>query len=172
MNFKRLVGAENGWGAAIGMLLLLGFGLSVLFISVAGMAEASRLKPEEKGCAAWLADSSGARWVKLVGCQLDVSAAQSSGDGGVLVPLFVGDSTRGILATSDQGLLALMDGGVSHTVSGYVEPAKDSDRVVLTQGKQPPRLKVVFGLVAGLIAVALVVRSMFMRYLVDRDSSL
>ncbi len=174
MKLKRLLGAEDGWGAAIGVLLLLGFGLSILFFSVAGLREASRLEPEERGCAAWLADTSGPRWVKLVGCSLDVSAASPSADGGVLVPFFGEGSPRGVLATSDQRLLALMitDGGLPAVISGYASGEKTGDAVVLEQGKQPPRLKVLLGLVVGLIAVALVVRSMFMRYLVDRDSSL
>ncbi|MDP1823580.1 MAG: hypothetical protein Q8L48_10065 [Archangium sp.] len=228
MNFKRLIGAENGWGGPLGTLLLLGFGLFFLFISVADLREASRLKPEERGCAAWLADPSGARWVTLVGCKLDLGAAasrkwkgwRSTKDGGVsgqhymelFIPLFAGDAPsgppRGVLATSDKDLLALMDGidrlGSPEevqayllanaatldkllepkTLTGYVEPVKSvasrsaldvitsEDAVVLEQGKRPPRANALFGLVVGLIAVALVVRSVFMRYLVERDSSL
>lgn len=203
MHLKRLLGAEHGWGGATGTLLLLGFGLAILFISVAGLREASRLAPEERGCAAWLADPSGARWVRLVGCKLDLGARPRGG--GSFIPLFAGDApsapVRAVLAPSDSDLLALMDGldrvGSEQeaqaylvanaarlepkTLSGYVVPVKSGaalgvsaseDAVVLAQGKQPPRGNTLVGLVVGLIAVALVVRSLFLRYLVERDSSL
>jgi hypothetical protein len=227
MNFKRLLGVDNGWGGAMGTLLLLGFGLFILFISVADLREAARIKPEERGCAEWLADSSGPRWVTLVGCKLDLTEAasrkwkgwRSVKDGGVsgqhymelFVPIFTGaapvESPRGVLATTDKALLDLMDAidrlapeevaGFLQanaakfdvllepkTLTGYVEPVKSvaarsalgmitaEDAVVLEQGKQPPRANALFGLVVGLIAVALAVRSVFMRYLVERDSSL
>ena len=133
MNLKRLLGAENGWGGAAGTLLLLVAGLGILLFSVADLSEASRLKPVERGCAEWLKDSSGAKWVTLVGCKLEV-------DGGVVL----GEGS----------------------VTGYVESG------VLTPGAQPPRKNVLVGLIVGLIAVALAVRSMFMRYLVERDSTL
>ncbi|MDP2270156.1 MAG: hypothetical protein Q8N23_10120 [Archangium sp.] len=227
MNLKRLLGAENGWGGAAGTVLLLGFGLFVLFISVADLREASRIKPVERGCTEWLADPSGARWVTLVGCKLDLTEAasrkwkgwRSMRDGGVsgehyielFIPLFTGEAPvvppRGVVATTDKELLTLMDGIdrlaspeeveayleinkvaiekllEPKTLTGYVEPVKSvaarsalgvitaEDAVVLEQGRQPPRMNALFGLVIGLIAVALVVRSMFMRYLVDRDSS-
>jgi hypothetical protein len=228
MNLKRLLGAENGWGGAAGTVLLLGFGLFVLFISVADLREAARIKPEERSCAEWLADSSGARWVSLTGCKLDLTEAasrkwkgwRSFRDGGVsgqhymelFVPLFTGDappeSPRAVLATTDKELLTLMDGIdrlqspeevtaylelnkvalekllEPQTLTGYVEPVKSvaarsalgvitaKDAVVLEQGRQPPRMNAIFGMVVGLIAVAMAVRSMFMRYLVERDSSL
>lgn len=228
MKLKRLLGAENGWGGAMGTLLMLGFGLFVLFISVADLREASRIKPVERGCTEWLADPSGARWVSLVGCKLDLTEAasrkwkgsRSMRDGGVsgehsmelLIPIFVGDAPvsplRGVVATTDKELLTLMDGidrlgspeeveaylAINKatmekflepkTLTGYVEPVKSvaawsalgvitaEDAVVLEQGRQPPRMNALFGLIVGLIAVALVVRSMFMRYLVDRDASL
>ena len=69
-------------------------------------------------------------------------------------------------------------------LTGYVEPVKSvaarsalgvltaEDAVVLEEGRQPPRANALFGLIVGLIAVALVVRSMFLRYLVDRDATL
>lgn len=127
---KRILGAEDGWGAATGMLLLLGFGLFVLFISVADLREAARSAPVERPCAEWLADPSGARWVSLKGCKLLLADAASrrwkgwigTKDGGVtgarhlqlFVPLYVGETppatTRGVLATSDKALLALLDG--------------------------------------------------------------
>lgn len=228
MKLKRLLGAENGWGGAMGTALLLGFGLFVLFISVADLREASRIKPVERGCTEWLADPSGARWVRLVGCKLDLTEAasrkwkgwRSLRDGGVsgehylelFIPIFAGDAPvsppRGVVATTDKELLTLMDGIdrladpdevaaylelhkatieellEPKTLTGYVEPVKSvaarsalgvitaEDAVVLEQGRQPPRMNALFGLLVGLIAVALVVRSMFMRYLVDRDSSL
>jgi hypothetical protein len=210
MNLKRLLGAEHGWGGATGTLLLLGFGLAILFISVAGLKEASRLEPEERGCAAWLADPSGARWVRLVGCKLALGARARGG--GPFIPLFAGDApsgpARAVLATTDKDLLVLLDGidrlgseqdvqayllanaatldGLLEpkTLTGYVEPVKSAaarsalgvltaeDAMVLEQGKQPPRANALFGLVVGLIAVALVARSVFMRYLVERDSTL
>lgn len=227
MNLKRLLGAENGWGGAVGTLLLLGFGSFILFVSVADLREAARIKPEERGCTEWLADPSGPRWVTLVGCKLDLSEAasrrwkgwRSLKDGGVsgqhylelFVPLFAGpapvDPPRGVLATTDKALLALMDGidrlppeqvaGYLQenaatlqallepkTLTGYVEPMKSlaarsalgviaaEDAVVLEQGRQPPRANALFGLLAGLLAVALGVRSVFLRYLVERDSTL
>lgn len=163
MKLKRLLGAEHGWGAASGTLLLLGFGLALLFYSVAGLAEASRLKPEERGCAAWLADSSGPRWVKLVGCKLELSSPTVI-DGGVFIQMGAG----GVLVSTDQQFRALLDGGAEGPITGYASTGGPR----LEQGKQPPRLQTLFGLVVGLIAVALTVRSMFVRYLVDRDSSL
>jgi hypothetical protein len=228
MKLKQLLGADNGWGGAMGTLLLLGFGLFILFVSVADLKEASRIKPEERGCEEWLADSSGARWVTLVGCKLDLSEAasrkwkgwRSTKDGGLsgqhymelFIPIFTGEAPSGppraVLASTDADLLALMDGidrlgspeeveaylqgnGATlekllepKTLTGYVEPVKSvssrsalgvltaDDAVVLEQGRQPPRANALFGLVIGLIAVALVVRSMFLRYLVDRDSTL
>ena len=228
MKLKRLFGADNGWGGAMGTLLLLGFGLFILFVSVADLKEASRIKPEERGCQEWLADPSGARWVTLVGCKLDLAAAasrkwkgwRSTKDGGVsgahymelFLPIFTGDAPtgppRGVVASTDKELLAMMDaidrlGSPEEveayllantaslqnllepkTLTGYVEPVKSvaarsalgvltaEDAVVLEEGRQPPRANALFGLVVGLIAVALVVRSMFLRYLVDRDSTL
>lgn len=204
MNLKRLLGAENGWGGAAGTLLLLGAGLALLLVSVADLREAARLKPEERGCAEWLADPSGPRWVTLVGCKLDLSAAasrmwkgwRSVKDGGVsgehhlelFVPIFAGDAPvvppRGVLATTDQPLIDLMDGldrFEPKTLTGYVVPGKSlaarsalsaitaEDAVVLQQGRQPPRANALLGLVMGLIAVALAVRSMFRRYLVERE---
>lgn len=171
MKLKRLLGAETGWGGAMGTLLLLGSGLVLLFISVGGMPEASRLEPEARGCAAWLADPSGARWVTVVGCQLDLSGMgfESTADGGVLVPLVSPGSTgRALLATSDAELIRLKD-GFDGGLTGMVKVAGGA--VTLEHGQQPRRGNVLLGLVLGLIAVALAVRSMFMRYLVERDST-
>ncbi len=134
MNLKRLLGAENGWGGAAGTVLLLVAGLSLLLFSVAGLSEASRLKPVERGCSEWLKDSSGPRWVTLVGCKAEA------------------------------------DGGVSLAGEGSVTGCFEGG--VFAPGAQPPRKNVLVGLIVGLIAVALAVRSMFMRYLVERDSSL
>ena len=68
------------------------------------------------------------------------------------------------------GCKAEADGGVSlageGSVTGYFEGG------VFAPGVQPARKNVLIGLIVGLIAVALAVRSMFMRYLVERDSSL
>ena len=168
MNLKRLLGAEHGWGGAMGTVLLLGAGLFVLLVSVAELQEASRLKPEERGCTAWLADPSGAKWVTLVGCRLDVSNATvglSRGTAEYSIPLFTGDAPpkppRAVVLTLEPE---------PKTLTGYVE--KVDGQLVLRHGKQPPRLNVLLGLVMGLIAVALAVRSMFLRYLVDRDSAL
>lgn len=224
---KRLLGAEDGWGAATGTLLLLGFGLFVLFVSVADLREAARLKPEERSCESWLADPSGAKWVTLVGCKLDLGEAasrkwkgwRSVKDGGVVgakylelfVPLYAGSTTsdrpRAVLATTDKELLALLDaidqvppeevGGFlqAHradfekllepkTLTGYVEPVKslaartaldtlsDDGAVVLEQGRQPARMNAVFGLLVGLVCVALAVRTIGRRFLVERDSTL
>lgn len=125
MNWKRVLGAEEGWGGAAGTLLLLGFGLFVLFISVADLREAARLEPVERDCAQWLKDPSGPRWVRLTGCQLDLASAASRRwkgfvslkDGGVsgdrflelFVPIVAGERSeerpRAVLATSDKALL-------------------------------------------------------------------
>lgn len=129
MKPKTLLGLQNGWGGAAGIVLLLAFGLFVLFISVADLREAARVEPEERDCTSWMEDPSGARWVTLVGCQLDLPEAASRRwkgwgalkDGGVstgrylelFIPLYAGqaplDPPRAVLATSDQALLAFMD---------------------------------------------------------------
>lgn len=223
---KRLLGAENGWGGAAGLLLLLGFGLFVLFISVADLREAARAAPVERPCAEWLADPSGPRWVKLTGCKLHLAEAASRRwkgwvglrDGGVsggrhlelFVPLYVGElppeQTHGVLATTDKELLTLLDGIdrlqpeelqpwlAAHAaqfeallepkeLTGYVEPVKSvaavtalgflttDDAVVLEQGRAPRRANAVFGLLVGLVCVALAVRSVARRWLVDRDAT-
>ena len=134
MNLKRLLGADNGWGGAAGTLLLLVAGLSLLLFSVAGLSEASRLKPVERGCSEWLKDSSGPKWVTLVGCK----------------------------AEADGGVALAGEGAVTGSFEGGV----------FAPGAQPARKNVLVGLVVGLIAVALAVRSIFRRYLVERDGSL
>jgi hypothetical protein len=125
---KRLLGAQDGWGPAAGVLLLLGFGLFVLFVSVADLREAARLGPEERGCESWLADPSGPRWVALTGCRLDLSEAASRKwkgwlslrDGGtsgerfleLFIPIVLGAEqgpSRAVLATSDPALLKVVD---------------------------------------------------------------
>jgi hypothetical protein len=225
---KRLLGAEDGWGGATGTLLLIGFGVFVLFVSIADLREAARIKPEERTCASWLEDPSGARWVTLTGCKLDLSEAasrrwkgwRSVKDGGVsgakylelFIPVYAGLTVddgppRGVLATTDKALLNLIDGIdalppeqvaaylQAHaaefqailepaTLTGYVEPMKslaarsalnvleDSSAVVLEQGREPARANAVFGLLVGLFCVALGVRSVGRRWLLDRDSSL
>lgn len=222
---KRLLGAEEGWGAATGLLLLLGFGLFVLFVSVADLREAARIAPEQRTCESWLKDSSGARWVKLTGCKLDLSAAASRKwkgwlsvrDGGVsgekflelYIPIGVvetDEAPRAVLATSDAELLKLVNGIEAtppeqveaylrehaaefekllspETLTGYVEPVKSlasrsamgmitsEDAVVLEQGRQPPRANALFGVVVGLFCIAIGVRSIARRALVERDSS-
>lgn len=132
MNLKRLLGAEDGWGVAVGTLLLLGFGLFVTFVSVADLREAARLEPDKRTCASWLADASGPRWVSLSGCRLDLASAasrkwkgwRSLRDGGVsgekylelFMPIVAEGVTpteappRAVLATSNAELLALIDG--------------------------------------------------------------
>lgn len=228
MNWKRLLGAEDGWGSAAGLLLLLGFGLFVLFMSVADLREAARTAPVERDCAEWLADPSGPRWVKLSGCKLDLGAAAtrrwrgfvSVKDGGVsgqrflelFVPIGVDvtsdEAPRAVLATTDKALLdqvnaidrlpkeqvgpyldehqdeleALISPAV---LTGYVEPVKSfasrsalgtldaaEGAVVLEQNRQPPRANALFGLLLGLAFVALAVRMVARRLLVDRDSAL
>lgn len=125
MNWKRVLGAEEGWGAAAGTLMLLGFGLFVLFISVADLREAARLAPVERACDEWLANPAGPRWVQLTGCKLDLASAASRRwkgfvsikDGGVsgerflelFVPIVAGETSeerpRAVLATSEKALL-------------------------------------------------------------------
>lgn len=223
---RRLFGTE-GWGAATGVMLLVGFGVFVLFVSLADLREAARVKPEVRSCEAWLQDPSGARWVTLTGCKLDLSAAASRKwkgwisvrDGGtsgarfleLYIPIaaHVGDALppKGVLATTDAKLLALVDGmdGIkpedveaylsAHEaefqtllnppdLTGYVEPLKSmssrtalgelaaADAVVLEQGREPARANSLFGLVVGLVCIALGVRSVGRRLLIDRDSSL
>ncbi|MFZ5441689.1 MAG: hypothetical protein ACOZQL_16930 [Myxococcota bacterium] len=156
---KRLLGAEDGWGAALGLLLLLGFGLFILFISVADLREAARSTPEERTCEAWLRDPSGARWVTLTGCRLHLAEAVSRRwkgwlglrDGGVsgahhlelFVPLYVGDTpterVSGVLATSSPALLGLLDGIdrlPPQEVEGYLQAHAAEFEAVLS----PPKL--------------------------------
>ncbi len=129
MKVAHLLGGENGWGGAPAMLLLLAFGFFALFVSVADLREAARLAPQERDCSEWMAEPSGARWVSLSGCRLNLKEAASrrwkgwasTRDGGAIgarylelfIPLFVGlqpDSPpRAVLATSDKALLSLMD---------------------------------------------------------------
>jgi len=220
---RKLLGLDDGWGAAAGTLLLIGFGCFVLFISVADLREAARVKPEERSCESWLKDPSGPRWVSLKGCQLDLPAAASRKwkgwrsvlDGGVsgerylelFVPIYVGapsEEPRAVLATSNPELLALVDGIDAvppnevdayleghqgafrtqlspETLTGYVEPVKSlasrsalgllmaEDAVVLEQGREPPRANALFGLLMGLVCIALGVRSLARRWLVLRE---
>lgn len=225
---KRLLGidADGGWGAAAGTLLILGFGLFVLFVSVSDLREAARIAPEKRTCGSWLADPRGARWVELSGCKLDLASAASRKwkgwlsvrDGGVsgakYLELFIPivndqpvDPPRAVLATQDAELLALIDGidavppdevdayldahGAAfrallspEKLTGYVEPVKSlasrsaltqitaEDAVVLEHNRQPPRANAIFGVVVGLFCIAMAVRTMARRYLVDRDSAL
>jgi hypothetical protein len=161
VKLKRLLGAENGWGGAAGTLLLLGFGAVLLVFGVAGLRDAARVKPEERVCADWLANPSGAKWVTLTGCTLDVAQARAE-EGRVLVPIAGG----GLLSTTDTELLALKDAAESKPLTGLFESG------VLVQSKQPERAKTVVSLLVGLVAIALVVRSVFMRFLIERDSTL
>ena len=168
MKLKRLLGAEHGWGGATGTLLLLVAGLFILLFSVADLQEAARLEPQERGCAAWLADSSGAKWVTLVSCKLDVSNATLRMSGNTteyLIPLFSGDAP-----TTPPRAVVLSLEKEPKSLTGYVETVHG--QLVLKQGKQPPRGNTLLGLAMGLVAVALAVRSMFLRYLVDRESAL
>lgn len=166
MKLGRLLGAENGWGGALGTVLLLSFGLGLTLFNVAALRDAARVKPEPRECSTWLANPSGARWVALSGCQLDLAARSQRPGGGTLVPLFAEDAGgRGVLVTSEQRL-GEFDGGV---ISGWAD--LEPTGVVLEHGRQPRRVNVLVGLVVGLIAVALAVRSMFMRFLVDSDST-
>jgi hypothetical protein len=177
MKLKQLLGAQHGWGGAIGTLLLLGFGAFFVVVSVAGLRDAARVKPEERTCG----DLGGSKWVTLTGCKLDVTQARVE-NGRVLVPITGSDLT---LSTADTELIALKDSLAAlpaeeaktflsthgapaepKTITGYVESG------VLVQGKQPERTKVVVGLLVGLVAIALVVRSVFMRFLIERDSTL
>lgn len=185
MKLKRLLGAENGWGGAAGTLLLLVFGAFFLVVNIAGLSDAARVKPVERPCAEWLTNSSGVKWVTLTGCKLDVTQARAE-NGRVLVPIYVdGMTSRATLSSTDTELIALKDSVAAlsaedakafmathgaaaepKAISGYFE----SD--VLMQDKQPERGKTVFGLIVGLVAIALVVRTLFMRFLVERDSTL
>ncbi len=185
MKLKRLLGAENGWGGAAGTLLLLVFGAFFVVVNVAGLSDAARVKPVERPCAEWLANSSGVKWVALTGCKLDVTQARSEA-GRVLVPIYVdGMTSRATLSSTDTELIALKDSLAAlpveeaktfmsthgaaaqpQSLTGYFESG------VLMQGKQPERTKTVVGLLVGLVAIALVVRTLFMRFLVERDSTL
>jgi hypothetical protein len=224
---RRLLGIDSvGWGAAAGTLLLLGFGLFVLFVSIADLREAARIAPEKRTCASWLKDPSGPRWVELSGCKLDLASAASRKwkgwlsvrDGGVtgakylelFIPIVADqpiDPPVAVLATQNTELLALVDGIDAvppeevgayleahgdafraalepEKLTGYVEPVKSlasrtalaaitaENAVVLEQNKQPPRANAVFGVVVGLFCIAMAVRTMGRRYLVERDDSM
>lgn len=218
MDLKRLFGAEHGWTAVLGEVLLLGLGGFFLYVSIADLKEAARWDPVTRRCSEWLADPTGPRWVTLVDCQLDIAEAASRrwkgwlplGDGGVtgqrylelFVPLtsaeFAPKGMSAVLATSDSALLSLMDGIdavapeavpqylEAHAaefdavlrpkeITGYVEPLKSmaartalktlelEKAVILEQGKRPPRANALFGLVLGLIVVAVGIRGVARR---------
>lgn len=126
---KRLLGLEEGWSAAAVTLLSIGFGATLIFFASAHLRDAAQLQPAERGCAEWLADPSGPRWVTLTGCRLELGGAvfrrfsglRFAADAGtsqhfleLFVPLSAGgkvdDPPRAVLATQDRELLAFIDG--------------------------------------------------------------
>lgn len=143
----RLLGAQNGWGGALGLLLLLGGGLVFLAIGVMGLNEAARVAPVELECATVAAATSPPKWVRVVRCARD---GLQLAPGLTLKP-------RGVEATGD-AFTGMLEGEVGARV--------------LHEGKAPQRGKTLVPLVLGLIAIALSVRTVFMRWLVERDASL
>ena len=132
---RRLLGIDDGWGGAIGLLLLLGFGLVFVGIGAANMSEASLRAPIELDCTTLASSTKPPRWVRVVNCEPVPSGLRIDGEG------FTGMVDR--------------DGGV----------------LVLHAGKGPERLKLLTPLFVGLVAVALAVRTLFRRWLVERDAS-
>lgn len=132
---RRLLGIDDGWGAAIGLLLLLGFGLVFTGIGAANMTEASQRAPVELECATLASSSKPPKWVRVVNCEPLPAGLRIDGEG----------------------------------FTGMVE--REGDGLVLHAGRGPERLKLLTPLFVGLVAVALAVRTLFRRWLVERDAS-
>lgn len=142
---KRLLGVEDGWGGAIGLLMLLGFGLVFVGIGAANLGEASQRAPVELTCDELVATPRPPKWVRVVKCRPE---------GHVLAPGLV---LEGAAPEGD-------------TFTGMLEAGGPS--LVLHHGRAPERLKLLTPLFVGLVAVALAVRTRFRRWLVERDASL
>ncbi|MGV3625026.1 MAG: hypothetical protein ACO1OB_29670 [Archangium sp.] len=133
---RRLLGIDDGWGAAIGLLLLLGFGLVFTGIGAANMNEASLRAPVELDCATLAASTTPPKWVRVINCDPIPPGLRIDGDG----------------------------------FTGMVE--REGELNVLHAGRAPERLKLLTPLFVGLVAIAMAVRTLFRRWLVERDASL
>ncbi|PZR14895.1 MAG: hypothetical protein DI536_08910 [Archangium gephyra] len=132
---RRLLGIDDGWGGAIGLLLLLGFGLVFVGIGASRLTEASQRAPVELDCATLVSSTRPPKWVRAVNCEPLPAGLRIEGEG----------------------------------FTGIVE--REGDGLVLHAGRGPERLKLLTPLFVGLVAVALAVRTMFRRWLVERDAS-
>lgn len=133
---RRLLGIDDGWGGAIGLLLLLGFGLVFVGIGAANMSEASLRAPIEVDCTTLASSTNPPKWVRAVNCEPVPNGLRIEGEG----------------------------------FTGMVE--RDGEVRVLHAGRAPQRLKLLMPLFVGLVAVALAVRTLFRRWLVERDASI
>lgn len=133
---RRILGIDDGWGGAIGLLLLLGFGLVFIGVGVSNMNEASLRAPVVIECDGLVTNPKPPKWVTLVKCEPVPSGLRIDGD----------------------------------SFTGMLE--REGDGLVLHAGRSPERLKLLTPLFVGLFAVALAVRTLFRRWLVERDASL
>lgn len=200
MKVLRLLGGDLGWGGAVGTLLLAGFGLVLVVLGVLDLRHVAVAKPAELDCAAWLADGAGPRWVTLTGCQVQVAPVRVAGArrlvtlgarGGEPVLLEVTEPALAEVVTKLAGLPAAelaayvaahaadfdelvtpkVVTGWAAPLDGAVEPAAPG-AWVLVQGAQPPRGQVVLRLLVGIVALAMALRSLGRRYLVEREADM
>lgn len=149
---KRLLGAQDGWGSAVGTLLLFAVGLAFLVQGLLGLNDAARLAPVERACVDLAADPHPPRWVRVTKCSLDTSSGRAQLAPGLWLQPAAAVAPSG---TDFTGMLTTENGAL-----------------VLLEGRVPERGKTLVSLLVGLVAIALTVRTLFMRWLVERDASL
>lgn len=132
----------------MGLVLLLGFGLVLTVEGARGLRDASLVAPAELRCADWLASAGGPAWVRLTDCHPD------------------GDQ----LGTR-AGRRVVVEGVVPDTAPLTGLAVDDGEVVRLVVGASPQRIQVVLRLFLGLAAVALAVRPVVRRALLQRESS-
>ncbi len=149
---KRVLGAQDGWGGAAGTLLLLVVGLVFLVQGLLGLNDAARLAPVERACAELSAEAHPPRWVRVTKCSLDTTAGRAQLAPGLWLKPAAAVAPSG---TDFTGMLVTEHG-----------------ELVLHEGRVPERGKTLLSLFIGLVAIALTARTLFMRWLVERDASL
>ena len=193
----RLLGGDLGWAGVVGTLLLAGSGLVLVFLGALDLRHVAVPKPEERACAEWLADAAGPRWVTLTGCEVAVLPVRAGGGrrfvglgerGGAPVLLEVTDpslrtlvETLGTLPPPDVEAYARAHAAEFEVLrrpkglTGWTSPlAEDVEPPapgawVLVQGAQPPRGQVVLRVLVGIVALALALRSLGRRWLLERE---
>lgn len=197
MKLARLLGGELGWAGAVGTLLLAGFGLVLVVLGALDLRSVAVPKPEERGCPEWLADAKGPRWVALSGCRVQVAPVRTLG-ARRFVGLGERGGAPVLLEVTEPGLVALVEklGALpaaevgayvaAHAVdfeallaptvvSGWVAPLEGEPEPVapgawvLVQGAQPPRGQVVLRVLVGIVALAVVLRPLGRRWLLERE---